>query len=171
MPATKSAKTLLLFGLFILSGALNSMSANSAPFVYTSERIETAKETAKLHPWAKAEYESIMQTADDAVSQSQDVLSNWFYATTPNDQCSCPNCGEYWLNQIWDWSSDTPDQITCKYCDTVVTTDSYPKTRSSSAKTLKAIQSPTPSIATKKETPSPSGRRSPTRRPSTATTG
>ncbi len=98
-----------------------------SPFVYTPERVELAKRNAELYGWARSEVEAIMEQADEAVSQSSSALDDWFGETTPTNQCSCPHCDAYWLNYVWEWSPDHPNEIVCNYCDTRITAETYPE--------------------------------------------
>ena len=97
--------------------------------VYTPERVARAHENIARHAWAEAERAAIFELADEASQQSAKDLATWFSVTTPTNQCSCPHCGAYWLNYIWDWNPAHPDQISCNRCNTLVTPDRYPENR------------------------------------------
>jgi hypothetical protein len=113
-------------------GPLGALAADPAstlpdPFVYTPERIERALENSERHGWARELRDSMLELADEAAAQPAEVLRDWFTVTTPNDQTSCPDCGQYWLNYVWDWQPEHPDRLTCNYCGHVVEADTYPK--------------------------------------------
>ena len=96
-------------------------------FVYTPERVERAKKNARLYTWAQDEVDTIMAQANEAVLQSKSALNGWFSKTTPTNQCNCPHCGEYWLNNVWNWSPEKPDNMTCNYCKTEIGLDTFPE--------------------------------------------
>jgi hypothetical protein len=97
------------------------------PFVYTPERVSRALENQAQHEWAAELVASMITLADEAAAQPADVLREWFTVTTPNDQTSCMDCGQYWLNYVWEWKPEHPDRLTCNYCGHVVEADTYPK--------------------------------------------
>lgn len=97
------------------------------PFIYTPERVDRALENSQHHQWAAELAESMQTLADEAAATDPQVLREWFTLTTPNDQTSCPGCGQYWLNYVWDWQPEHPDRLTCNYCGLVVEADTYPK--------------------------------------------
>ena len=72
-----------------------------APFIYTPERIEQARVNAAKYDWAATLLQDKLLLADEAAAQPAEHLRAWFTTTTPNDQTSCPSCGEYWLNYVW----------------------------------------------------------------------
>jgi hypothetical protein len=111
----------------LATGAQGASDPIPAPFVYTPERIERAIANSERHAWARALRDSMFALADEAAAQPAEVLRDWFTVTTPNDQTSCPGCGQYWLNYVWDWEPEHPDRLTCNYCGLVVEADTYPK--------------------------------------------
>lgn len=116
--------------LLLASGLLNLSAAErnrSAPFIYTPERIAQAKANTAKYPWAENLVEKMIALANEAAAQPPERLRAWFTETTPNDQTSCPSCGEYWLNYVWDWQPEEPDRLTCNYCDHVVDATTYPQ--------------------------------------------
>lgn len=121
----------LVASLLLLSLGLLHLPASerspSAPFIYTPERIAQAKANAAKYAWAESLVEEMMTLADEAAAQPVERLRAWFTETTPNDQTSCPDCGEYWLNYVWDWHPENPDRLVCNYCDHVVDADTYPQ--------------------------------------------
>lgn len=98
-----------------------------APFIYTPERIEQARTNAARYDWAATLLQDKLLLADEAAAQPPEYLRAWFTPTTPNDQTSCPRCGEYWLNYVWAWVPENPDQLICNYCELVVDADTYPQ--------------------------------------------
>ena len=97
------------------------------PFVYTESRVARALQNAANYAWAD---ELVMQKralADEASTRDPEILVNWFPETTPNDQTSCPSCGQYWLNYVWKWTPEFPDRLTCNYCNMVVEADTFPR--------------------------------------------
>jgi hypothetical protein len=121
----------LFLAWFFLSigwaGLLAAKSPPPAPFIYTPDRIERAHANVAKYAWAETLVADMMNLADEAASQPVDRLRAWFTVTTPNDQTSCPRCGEYWLNYVWDWQPDEPDRLVCNYCDHVIDADTYPQ--------------------------------------------
>ncbi len=120
-----TALIFLLQGLGLISGAAAAMPP-PAPFIYTPDRIEQARANAAKYAWAETLVEDMMRLADEAAAQPAERLRAWFTATTPNDQTSCPRCGEYWLNYVWSWQPAEPDRLTCNYCELVVDADTFP---------------------------------------------
>ena len=103
--------------------------SSPAPFIYTPERIEQARANAAKYDWAATLLQDKIQLADEAAAQPPEHLRAWFTTTTPNDQTNCPSCGEYWLNYVWAWVPEKPDQLICNYCEHVVDADTYPQNR------------------------------------------
>ena len=106
---------------------LQAEDAPPPPFIYTPERIERALENSQRHQWAAELAQSMKALADEAVATDPKVLREWFTRTTPNDQTSCPGCGQYWLNYVWDWQPEHPDRLTCNYCELVLEADTFPQ--------------------------------------------
>ncbi len=113
--------------MMIPTGLVAQQQGSHHPFVYTPQVIQRAKLNASTYCWAQAIVDDIFRKADEAVSQSATALDEWFYETTPTNQCDCPNCGHFWLDYVWSWSPDKPNQIVCNYCDNVIGIDTYPE--------------------------------------------
>ena len=97
------------------------------PFIYTAERIARAQANIAKFGWAEALAEEMRRRAEEAAAQPEETLRNWFTRTTPNDQTSCPSCGQYWLNYVWDWQPEHPDRLVCNYCGFTLGKDTFPQ--------------------------------------------
>lgn len=126
-PAICAGYGLLLTCLLGLPAGAAEPAEPPQPFVYTPERVDRARANAAQFDWAARLVEEQMRLAGEAAAQPEAVLRNWFTETTPNDQTSCPGCGEYWLNYVWEWSPEHPDRLVCNYCGHVVEADTYPQ--------------------------------------------
>lgn len=100
---------------------------HSHPFHYTTRRIETAKANIQKHQWAKNVFDEILKSANEATSKSDDDLRNWFSEYTPMSECDCPYCGHYWLDYVWHWSKEKPDQLECNYCKGITSLEHFPE--------------------------------------------
>ena len=125
-PMRSLVAVMLLSAFGLLSLAASERILRPA-FIYTPERIEQAKANAAKYAWADTLVADMIRLADEAAAQPPERLRAWFTETTPNDQTSCPGCGEYWLNYVWTWQPEEPDQLTCTYCELVVAADTYPQ--------------------------------------------
>ena len=108
---------------------LSAAEPPSPPIVYTTERLEWAQANLTAHAWARDLRDDILERADAAARQPPERLAAWFAATTPTNQCSCPHCGAYWLNYIWEWDPAHPEQLQCNRCETIVSEETYPANR------------------------------------------
>lgn len=96
------------------------------PFIFTPSRIRTALANRERFSWARDLANRMEEKAREAAEQPESVLREWFYESTPNNQSSCPECGAYWLNYIWNWSPETPDRLVCDVCGAVVSEETHP---------------------------------------------
>jgi len=119
----------LLFLCFFIATLLFSQTfqQHPHPFYYTQERIQTAKANIQKYEWAKNLFDEIRKSAAEAASKSDDELRNWFSEYTPMSECDCPYCGHYWLDYVWQWSKDKPDQLQCNYCNGITSLEHFPE--------------------------------------------
>jgi len=133
----KSSSSMILF-LFVgisiplFSGVIEQDPSQAgsilpAPFVYTPERVALGHRNVARFEWAANLVDEMVFLADEALEQPPEKLRTWFTRTTPNDQTSCPECGKYWLNYVWDWQPEHPDRLVCNYCGLVVEKDTFPE--------------------------------------------
>ena len=118
---------LMLNLLYINSLFSQTFQKHPHPFFYTSKRIETAKANIEKYEWAKNLFDEILESADEAASQSDDELQSWFSEYTPISQCDCPYCGHFWQDYTWKWSKEKPDQIRCNYCKGITSLEHFPE--------------------------------------------
>lgn len=97
------------------------------PFYFTEERIQTAKTNIQKYDWAKKLFDQALTSADEAASKSDVELRNWFSEFTPMSECDCPYCGHYWLDYVWHWSQEKPDQLQCNYCNGITSLEHFPE--------------------------------------------
>ncbi|MDD4099170.1 MAG: heparinase II/III family protein, partial [Lentisphaeria bacterium] len=96
--------------------------------------LERARRNIATHAWAAQYAEVTRLNADKALAilAKPDFLTNMVEVTTAGNTSPCPACrdkGLRWLpNNVWRWSAENPDQITCSQCDTVFPNANYPET-------------------------------------------
>jgi hypothetical protein len=114
----------VLFGNLLFS---QSFEEHPHPFVYTQKRINTAKANIEKHDWAKQLFNKMLESANEAVALSDEESRKWFSEYTPISQCDCPYCGHNWLDYVWFWSKENPDQMKCNYCDNITSLTHFPE--------------------------------------------
>ncbi|MDP6778987.1 MAG: hypothetical protein QGI83_19695, partial [Candidatus Latescibacteria bacterium] len=98
-----------------------------------SEDLVRARENAERYEWAGS---VVSQVREDAEAASPLItpayLEQMIEVTTPGCVGPCPACrakGLPWHpNGQWSWSPDSPEQMTCDYCQTVFPHPDHPET-------------------------------------------
>ncbi|MBD3384991.1 hypothetical protein GF407_08695 [candidate division KSB1 bacterium] len=117
-----------LFSFFILLGMGGAaVFGFSHPVYYTSEKIESARQNIEKFSWAQDVWNEIVGLADQAALKNEEELKAWIPRYTPTYECDCPYCNHFWLDFVWTWSSEKPDQAICRYCDGVVSLQRFPE--------------------------------------------
>ncbi len=95
------------------------------PFYYTPDKTERAKKNIEKYAWAKNLQTEILHFADQAAEKSDTDLQTWIPRYTPTYECDCPYCGHFWLDYVWTWTPDAPEQVVCRYCGGVVSLQTF----------------------------------------------
>ncbi len=95
--------------------------------------LDRARRNVEQYEWASDYVAGLAKSADSVLDRTTpEYLENMIPRTTPGCTGPCPACrakGLPWHpNGQWTWSESTPDQITCKACETVFPNDEHPET-------------------------------------------
>lgn len=80
-----------------------------------------------LNPGKAAEYEDAVKTV---MAMTEDEMLRFLPEYSYSAFCECPNCyGGVRGSDVFTWTIERPDEMTCRYCGTVFPNDKYPETR------------------------------------------
>ena len=94
--------------------------------------LERARRNIERYNWAK-DYVRRLREGGDAILErlTPEYLEQMIERTTPGCVGPCPACRAQGLpwhpNGQWTWSSASPDELTCKVCETVFPNDEFPE--------------------------------------------
>ncbi len=110
--------------------------------LYTPHNIAIARENIERYDWAKARLDSHRRVVAPLMEHDRAWLAKMVPEKTPWPVYGqvCPNCvGEQCSmgeTNVFRWSYENPDQLTCKYCGTVYPNAEYPETGSITAERM-----------------------------------
>ena len=120
------AVTLLLF-----CAALAAFAASGAeekePFYYRRAPVANARANTAKYGWAKAIYEKKTGDARRWLGWTDERVLHYVPEVTPMRPSECPNCGKSWVDYIWNWNPESPDEVVCRFCQKATSTTLFPE--------------------------------------------
>ena len=104
--------------------------------LYKQQNLEIARENVERHDWAKALLNRHRSASAAVMEHDRDWLEDLVPELTPGSPYGqiCPACvgegcsmGE---TGVLVWNLSRPDELVCRYCDTVYPNEDYPETGS-----------------------------------------
>lgn len=136
----RSGLLLAVFLLFPGAESISSATGNSSPCtLYKSNNIENARENMKRYLWARDIVEGWKRDTARIMECDEKFLAGMYPTITPWPTYgqNCPACvgrlssmGE---SDLYNWTVEKPDQLTCRYCGTVYPNPKFPETGSMTA--------------------------------------
>jgi hypothetical protein len=117
--------TLILFAA-AFGGFAAGGPGKKEPFYYRTQSVANARANAAKYGWAKAIFDKKTGDARIWLGWSDERLLHYVPEVTPMRPSECPNCGKSWVDYIWEWSPDKPDEVVCRFCRKATSSTLFP---------------------------------------------
>jgi hypothetical protein len=117
---------LLLFGAALAAFAANGPQKKE-PFYYREALAANARANKAKYGWAREIYEKKTGDARRWLGWTDERILHYVPEVTPMRPSECPNCGKSWVEYIWEWNSDKPDEVVCRFCRKPTSPELFPE--------------------------------------------